>query len=42
MMVSGIVGLFLGAVIVAISYELFMAWVKEVDIEDACTPKSQD
>ncbi len=41
MMVSGIVGLFLGAVIVAISYELFMAWVKEVDIpQDSCTPKS--
>ncbi len=31
MMVSGIIGLFLGAVIVAISYELFLAWVAEVD-----------
>ncbi len=31
MMVSGIIGLFLGAVIVAITYELFMAWVAEAD-----------
>ncbi len=30
MMLSGIVGLFIGAVIVAISYTLFMAWVDEV------------
>lgn len=29
MMVSGIIGLFVGAVIVAISYTLFMAWVEE-------------
>jgi len=31
MMLSGIIGLFIGAVIVAISYTLFMAWVDEVD-----------
>lgn len=29
MMVSGIIGLFVGAVVVAISYTLFMAWVEE-------------
>ena len=29
MMLSGIIGLFIGAVIVAISYTLFMAWVDE-------------
>ncbi len=29
MMMSGIVGLFIGAVIVAITYTLFMAWVEE-------------
>jgi len=31
MMLSGIIGLFIGAVIVAISYTLFMAWVQEAD-----------
>jgi len=31
LMVSGIIGLFIGAVIVAISYELFIAWVEEAD-----------
>ncbi len=36
LMVSGIIGLFLGAVIVAISYELFMAWVEETD-RDICS-----
>ncbi len=29
MMLSGIIGLFIGAVVVAISYRLFMAWVEE-------------
>ncbi len=29
MMLSGIIGLFIGAVVVAISYKLFMAWVEE-------------
>jgi predicted PurR-regulated permease PerM len=29
MMMSGIIGLFVGAVVVAISYTLFMAWVDE-------------
>jgi predicted PurR-regulated permease PerM len=29
MMLSGIIGLFVGAVVVAISYTLFMAWVEE-------------
>ena len=33
MMLSGIIGLFVGAVIVAISYELFMAWIKEEAVE---------
>jgi predicted PurR-regulated permease PerM len=28
-MLSGIIGLFVGAVVVAISYTLFMAWVEE-------------
>ncbi len=31
MMLSGIIGLFIGAVIVAISYTLFLAWVHEND-----------
>ncbi len=31
MMMSGIVGLFIGAVIVAITYSLFMAWVDEAE-----------
>ncbi len=31
MMLSGIIGLFIGAVVTAISYTLFMAWVNEVD-----------
>ncbi len=31
MMFSGIIGLFIGAVVVAISYILFMAWVDEVE-----------
>ena len=35
MMLSGIIGLFIGAVIVAISYELFMAWIKEEAEETA-------
>jgi len=29
MMLSGIIGLFVGAVVVAISYTLFMTWVEE-------------
>ena len=29
MMLSGIIGLFVGAVVVAISYTLFMAWIDE-------------
>ena len=28
-MFSGIIGLFVGAVVVAISYTLFMAWIDE-------------
>ncbi len=31
MMYAGIIGLFIGAVVVAISYTLFMAWVNETD-----------
>ncbi len=34
MMLSGIIGLFIGAVIVAISYTLFLAWVQEGDTSD--------
>jgi predicted PurR-regulated permease PerM len=29
MLLSGIIGLFVGAVVIAISYSLFMAWIKE-------------
>lgn len=29
MMLSGIIGLFVGAVIVAISYTIFMSWISE-------------
>ncbi len=34
LMLSGIIGLFIGAVVVAISYTLFMAWVYEADETD--------
>jgi len=33
MMLSGIIGLFVGAVIVAISYTLFMSWINEDAID---------
>jgi len=33
MMLSGIIGLFVGAVIVAISYTLFMAWIEEEPVQ---------
>ena len=31
MLTMGIVGLFLGAVVLALGYELFSAWMKEAD-----------
>jgi predicted PurR-regulated permease PerM len=34
MMLSGIIGLFIGAVVVAISYTLFFAWVHEGNVEE--------
>jgi len=34
MMMFGIIGLFVGAVVLAIMYTLFMAWLAEVDQED--------
>ena len=37
MMLSGIIGLFVGAVVVAISYTLFMAWVEEERITPPAT-----
>lgn len=37
MMMSGIIGLFVGAVIVAISYTLFMAWVGEQNTPEGTT-----
>lgn len=39
MMLSGIIGLFVGAVVVAISYTLFMAWVEE---ESAITEQQDE
>ena len=35
MIVSGIVGLFIGAVILAVGYKLFLAWIKLGDLETA-------
>lgn len=37
MMLSGIIGLFVGAVVVAITYTLFMAWVEEEQVEPSAT-----
>jgi predicted PurR-regulated permease PerM len=31
MVTGGIIGLFIGAVLLAVGYELFMAWVDEID-----------
>jgi predicted PurR-regulated permease PerM len=37
MMLSGIIGLFVGAVVVAVSYTLFMAWVEEEPVPEIVT-----
>ncbi len=37
MMLSGIIGLFVGAVVVAITYTLFMAWIEEEQITPPAT-----
>ena len=34
MLISGIIGLFAGAVILAIAYQVFMAWVNETRATD--------
>jgi predicted PurR-regulated permease PerM len=36
-MVSGILGLFVGAVVLSLGYTVFMAWIDEVDDEDVAT-----
>lgn len=41
MMLSGIIGLFVGAVILAISYTLFMAWIDEVDKPEPVAESSE-
>jgi predicted PurR-regulated permease PerM len=33
MVTGGIIGLFLGAVLLAVGYQLFMEWVSQVDVE---------
>jgi len=33
MMLSGIIGLFVGAIVLALGYELFMAWLNQVELE---------
>jgi len=43
MMLSGIIGLFVGAVVVAITYTLFMAWIEEEQISSpVATTESND
>ena len=41
MIVSGIIGLFIGSVILALGYELFMAWVKQDPELDSEQPESE-
>jgi len=35
MLMSGIIGLFVGAIILALGYELFMAWLDETVLEES-------
>ncbi|WP_018969724.1 AI-2E family transporter [Rubritalea marina] len=42
MMLSGIIGLFVGAVIVSISYAVFMAWVNEKQSDDEVEQESSN
>ncbi len=42
MMLSGIIDLFIGAVVVAITYKLFMAWVDEGEGEGGADPGAQN
>ena len=39
MMLSGIIGLFVGAVVVAISYTLFMAWIEDQPLTETTDEK---
>jgi predicted PurR-regulated permease PerM len=32
MVAAGIIGLFIGAVVLAVGYQIFMAWVDEIDL----------
>jgi predicted PurR-regulated permease PerM len=42
MITSGIVGLFIGAVILALGYKLFQVWVEWGNSDDADSPVAQD
>jgi len=42
MMLSGIIGLFVGAVVVAITYTLFMAWIEEESLNGATADGESD
>ena len=41
MVMSGIIGLFIGAVLLAVGYQLFMAWVDQVDAQSEETSEAQ-
>jgi predicted PurR-regulated permease PerM len=42
MVMSGIIGLFIGSVILAVGYELFMAWLREAPAQDSAQDSAQD
>ncbi|MEX0330029.1 MAG: AI-2E family transporter [Puniceicoccaceae bacterium] len=42
MIVSGFIGLFIGAVVLAIGYVVFMAWVDEVDVDEPAKLQSDE
>ncbi|NCF11590.1 MAG: AI-2E family transporter, partial [Gammaproteobacteria bacterium] len=41
MVAAGIIGLFIGAVVLAVGYQIFMAWVDEVELPSPGAPEGK-